>query len=114
MISLSSEMILSAVLFSLFLGLIFGFLYAAVMSLINLISNAALKGKKQKTQRKSLLKNAVDLLIVLALSIVHLLSGYVFLDGAFNVYSTLALLISSLISARLFMGVLGVKDYTVV
>lgn len=108
MITVSTEMVFRSVLFSALSGMIFGFLRSALLCLVNVIYRSiARKSKPGKVSALNggFLRHSVDFLLVFALGVIYLLSGYVFLDGAYEIYSFSVLILSSVLFNRLFLRI---------
>ena len=105
MITVSSEMILKSVLFSALSGMIFGFVRSLLLCFIIAVGSV-LKGNQitsgMSDCRGGFWRHVVDFILVFSLGIIYLLSGYVFLDGAYEVYSLSVLVLSSAAFNRLF------------
>lgn len=105
MITVSTGMVFRSVLFSALSGMIFGFLRSALLCLVNVIYRSiARKSKPGKVRALNggFLRHAVDFLLVFALGVIYLLSGYVFLDGAYEIYSLSTLFLTSVFFDHLF------------
>lgn len=104
MISISFLMILKSVIASAVIGVISGVLYGLVRILAKMIRRMIfdkLKVKQASTGRTGLLANSFDFFYTVTIGCAFLLSLYVFLDGVFEIYSFIALILSFVYSTRL-------------
>lgn len=92
MISITFEMILRAVIFSVLLGTSSSMLYVLGRSLINIIKS--MLKKKGCHGSSSALLNVYDFFFVLAVGIVYITGNYTFCDKPFDLYSFIALFLT--------------------
>ena len=110
MISVTSDMILKAVIFSAISGAVFGLFHSLFLIVIQAAPRLFLKWfreRKLRQPRYGILRHTVDFLTVTAMLVLYLLSGYAFLDGAYEIYSVSALLIAYAVFDRIFSTVFG-------
>lgn len=115
MISISFEMVFSAVLFSSFAGAVFGALYSLFASLYLAISKQIERRfKKQLNERKndSIFKNLVDCFFALLVGLSYIILSYIFLDGVFEIYSLLSLIVTFLVSKKALCLILHLNNST--
>ena len=94
-----------------------GFLYGFFNSFANCISRGVshlvsrwLILKKGNRAHGGLIKNAFDFFTLLLCGVLFLLSNYVFLDGTFNLYSLVFLILTALVSKLLFAKLLSLSS----
>ena len=108
MITVSSAMVWKSVLFSALAGMIFGLLRSLLIFLINAVGGIQ-RGSKRRFWKNTFVggfwRHAVDFILVFSLGMVYILSGYVFLDGAYEIYSFSVLILSSVLFNRLFLRI---------
>ena len=110
MISVTSDMILNAVLFSAISGAVFGLFHSLFLIAIQAASRIILRGRREKKSgrpRYGILRHTVDFLTVTSMLVLYLLSGYAFLDGAYEIYSASALLLAYAVFDRIFSTLFG-------
>lgn len=103
-------MILKAVIFSAISGAVFGLFHSLFLIAIQAVSHIILKGLRERKNgrpRYGILRHMVDFLTVTAMLVLYLLSGYAFLDGAYEIYSVSALLIAYAVFDRIFSTLFG-------
>lgn len=104
MISVTSDMVLSAVVFSLLFGVLGGVTYSIAFHVISTIRRLLLKAinlKKATSNRmKCSFANVFDFLFAMLIGIGYYLILYVCTDGVFNLCSLLTLLVGFLGSKK--------------
>ena len=112
MISVTSEMIFKSVIFSAVLGSISGLFHALLLLIVSCVLrllHTEFPGKKICREKHGLLHHAVDFLLIMTMVVIYLLGGYAFLDGAYEIYSLSAMMITYVLFNRFFSTVFGVS-----
>ena len=102
MISVSSDMILRAVLASATPGILCGALYSVILGIYRLLSGAFLKLIKHtgRARKNPFSENVYDFIFTLAMGIGFVLILYVFTDGVFYFLPLFALFITFFLTKR--------------
>ena len=101
MISVTTDMIFRAVIFSLVLGVSSGVVYSLILALCVVMGGIVDHGKKRKKsygRSAFVFKNLFDFFFTLTVGIAYLLILYVCTDGTFNIISLMSLLFGFLLT----------------
>lgn len=108
MISITMEMIFRHAAFSLIFGAVLGLFYPLLIIIFSL-PYALIKKRRAiggKTPEKTIGVHIADFVFITFASVVYLLSGYILLDGVFNVFTAFLLVVSFVMSKRFFAKIL--------
>ena len=100
MISISFEMIFLSVVASALIGAISGILYSFIRTSNTMVRKfISSRFKKQfiEKEKYGILGNLFDCFFVLAVGLTYITSSYIFLDGAFEIYSVMSLVLAFLL-----------------
>ena len=112
MITVSFGMIFRSVLFSALTGVIFGFMHSMLLWVFRLSSNIFYRKSKCikcLSYKSGFLRHLIEFVLVIVACLVYILSGYVFLDGAYEMYSLSALVLTSIVFNRLFSSIFNTR-----
>ncbi len=116
MISVSFDMMVSAVIFSLFLGFFSSILYCIISRLVLLIYSVVPKKKATRKSNaiKTVIVGVIDFSFVTSVTVISFFGNYIRTDGLITVYSAFALVLSyclmSFVSKIFFSRLKQVKD----
>ena len=111
MISLSADMIFSAVIYAAVIGLILGAIYALFCGigvlLCRIIRKRDLRRNSEK-KRAGIIVNIFDFFFTVFAGTVFTVLSYVFTDGAFSAYSLVAYFVGFLLGKNIILRILTI------